>query len=41
LLTNRSRIIEAQNGAEHVLVTILPDSSQPSRTAIIVVWKKS
>jgi hypothetical protein len=37
----RGVVIEAQNGAQHALVTIQADRTDPSTTAIVVVWRKS
>lgn len=37
----RSTVLEAQRGAEQAFVTFTPDSTQPSMTAIVVVWRKS
>lgn len=38
---SRGVVIEAQHGAQQALLTLLPDATQPSMTAIVVVWKKS
>lgn len=37
----RSTVLEAHRGAEQAFVTLAPDSTQPSMTAIVVVWRKS
>jgi hypothetical protein len=37
----RGHMIEAQKGAEHALLTFLPDQSGESRTAIVIVWRKA
>lgn len=37
----RGVVIEAQRGAEQVLLTLQPDRSRASTTAIVVVWRKS
>lgn len=36
----RGVLIEAQHGAQQALLTLLPDATQPSTTAIVVVWRK-
>lgn len=37
----RGVLIEAQRGAQQALLTLQPDRSRPSATAIVVVWRKS
>lgn len=37
----RGHVLEAQKGAQHALLTLLPDQARPTATAIIIVWKKS
>jgi hypothetical protein len=37
----RGRVVEAQRGAEHAVLTFLPDRTKPSATAIVIAWKKS
>lgn len=37
----RGAVIEAQRGAQQAFVTLQTDSTQPSITAIVVVWRKS
>lgn len=36
----RAYVVEAQRQAEHALLVIGPDATQPSTTAIVVAWKK-
>ncbi|HLS81835.1 MAG TPA: hypothetical protein VK025_10565 [Steroidobacter sp.] len=38
--TRRTRVIEAQKGAELALLTILPDEVQRGGAAIVIVWSK-
>ena len=38
---SRGVVIEAQHGAQQALLTLLPDETHPSTTAIIIVWRKS
>jgi hypothetical protein len=37
----RGHVLEAQRGAEHALLTLLPDHHHPAKTAIIIVWRKA
>jgi hypothetical protein len=37
----RGYVMEAQRQAEHAQIVILPDSTQPGATAIVITWKKS
>lgn len=37
----RGYVMEAQRQAEHAQIVILPDSIQPSTTAIVITWRKS
>jgi hypothetical protein len=37
----RGYVIEAQKGAQHAIVTIVPDQTDASKTAIVIVWKKT
>jgi hypothetical protein len=37
----RGVVIEAQHGSQQALVTLQTDSRERSRTAIVVVWRKS
>ena len=39
--TPRGQLIEAQKGAQHALLSLMPDNSRPGVTAIVVVWRKS
>lgn len=39
--TPRGHVLEAQKGAQHALLTILPDQVRPTGTAIVVVWRKA
>jgi len=38
---SRGQLIEAQKGAQHALLSLMPDLERPGKTAIVVVWKKS
>lgn len=35
------QLIEAQRGAEHAMLTFVPDRTRANATAIIVVWRKA
>ncbi len=35
------QLVEAQRGAEHALLTFLPDRTRTSATAIVIVWRKA
>jgi hypothetical protein len=35
------QVIEAQRGAQHALLSLMPDKARPGNTSIIVVWRKS
>lgn len=37
----RGHVLEAQKGAQHASIIIVPDQQSSGRTAAIVVWKKS
>lgn len=37
----RGHVLEAQKGAQHALLTLLPDQARPSMTAIVIVWRKA
>lgn len=41
LETVRGAVIEAQRGAQQAFITLLPDHLEPSKTAIVVIWRKS
>lgn len=37
----RGHVIEAQKGAQHARLTIMPDQSSSAMTAVLIVWKKT
>ena len=37
----RGYVIEAQKGAQHAMVTLMPDHAAPGMTAIVIVWRKA
>lgn len=37
----RAHVLEAQKGAQHALLTLLPDRSRAAATAIVIIWRKS
>lgn len=37
----RAHVIEAQKGAQHALLTLLPDRARAASTAIVIIWRKS
>ncbi|MGH8177233.1 MAG: hypothetical protein ACREV5_13315 [Steroidobacter sp.] len=37
----RGHVLEAQKGAQHALLTLMPDHGRPIATAIVIVWRKA
>ncbi|MBL8265740.1 hypothetical protein [Steroidobacter sp.] len=38
---HRGFVLEAQRDAEQALLVVIPDAARPTRTAVVVTWKKS
>jgi len=40
-IVSGGQVVEAQKGAQHALLSLMPDKARPGNTSIIIVWKKS